>query len=77
MPMQQMLRKQRWHGYTQKDAALASGGYEVMITLMDKGLAKVGLGNLDIKGKCLCYGFWRAPAVTRLKSRGIAAEFGI
>lgn len=50
---------------------------EAMIPLMDKGPAGVGLGNLDIKGECLCYRFQGVLAVMRLKSRGITAEFGI
>lgn len=63
-----MQRKQRCRGCIQKNAALA---------LTDEGPAKVGLGNLDIKGECLCYRFWGALDVTRLKSRVIAEEFGI
>lgn len=45
------------HGYIQKKVALASGGHEVMITLVDKGPAKVGLGNLNIKGEYLRFRF--------------------
>lgn len=74
MPTQ---RKQRCCGYIQKNVALASGGHEVLMTVTDMGPAKVGLGNMNIKGECLCYRFWGALDVTRLKSRVIAEEFGI
>lgn len=53
-----MQRKQRWCGYIQKNVALASGGRGVLMTVMDMEPAKVDLGNMNIKGECLCYRFW-------------------
>ena len=77
MPVKQMQREQRFHGYIQKNVALASGSHEVMIPLKDKKPAGVGMGNLDIKGECVCHRFGGSLAVTRLKSSGITTEFVI
>lgn len=47
-----------------------------MRKLMGKGIAKVGLGNLDVR-RDSCYGAWGALDVTSLRSRGTAVEFGM